>query len=132
MEIAIALSLTATCDGADFLLQVTRVDRYFHIEHADQLHALIKHRDVGGADLLALNVEHAIRHRQRVHDVGSSDHSAGERFIEPQGVRFVNRHYDVTHASTLFTHPRLRLRGAEPAGPDGEQRGTEHYRRAKQ
>src|SRR5262249_16380539 len=121
-------SLTAACDGADFLLQVARVDSDLHIEHADRLHALIKHRDVGGADLLALNVEHAIRHRQRVHDVGRSDYGAGERFIELQGVRFVERHYDVPHAATLFTHPRLRLSGAKPAGPDHERRGNEDYR----
>jgi len=69
-------------------------------------------------DLLALNVEHAVRHRQRVDDVGRSDHSAGELFIEPQGARFVKRHYDMLHAATLFTHPRSRLGGAEPAGPD--------------
>ena len=34
---------TAARDGADLLLQVAGVDRDLHVEHADQLHALIKH-----------------------------------------------------------------------------------------
>src|SRR6266481_5012744 len=34
---------TAACDGADLLLQVAGVDRDLDVEHADQLHALIKH-----------------------------------------------------------------------------------------
>src|SRR5437667_12691240 len=33
----------AACDEADLLLQVAGVDRDLHVEHADQLHALIKH-----------------------------------------------------------------------------------------
>src|SRR5439155_1400366 len=113
---------TIAGDGADLLLQIAGVDRDLHVEHADQLHALIKYRDVGGADLLALNVEHAIRHRQRVHDVGRSDHSAGERLVEPQRARFVKHHDNVPRATTLFTYPRLRLSGAQGAGPEHEQR----------
>src|SRR5262249_33981725 len=69
------------------------------------------------------------REWEGVHNVGRSDHSAGERFIEPQGARFVNRHYDVPHAAALFTHLRLRLSGAEPAGPNHEPRDNEDYRR---
>jgi hypothetical protein len=34
---------TAACDGANLLLQVAGVNRDLHVEHADQLHALIKH-----------------------------------------------------------------------------------------
>ena len=34
---------TAARDGADLLLQVAGVNRDLHVEHADQLHALIKH-----------------------------------------------------------------------------------------
>src|SRR6516162_11779990 len=33
---------TAVRDGADLLLQVAGVNRDLHVEHADQLHALIK------------------------------------------------------------------------------------------
>jgi hypothetical protein len=34
---------TAARDRVDLLLQVAGIDRDFHVEHADQLHALIKH-----------------------------------------------------------------------------------------
>jgi len=52
--------------------------------------------------------------------------------IESQGARFVKGYDDVPRAATLFTHPRLRLGGAEPAGPDHQQRSNKEYRREKQ
>src|SRR5262249_136537 len=53
----------------DLFLEIVGVQGDLHVDHADQLHALIEYRDVSGTDLLALNVKRAIRHRQCVDDI---------------------------------------------------------------
>src|SRR5262249_17900541 len=66
----------------DLVLQVTDINGDLHVEDADQPHALIEHGDVGRSYLLALDVEHVVRHRQRVDDVGRPYHRAGKRLVE--------------------------------------------------
>ena len=52
----------ANADGAaagartNLFLEIAGVQGDLHVDHADQLHALIEYRDVGGPNLLALNV----------------------------------------------------------------------------
>src|SRR5262249_58513339 len=62
----------------DFFLEIAGVERDVHVDHADQLHALIEYQDVGGPYLLALNVRRTIRHRHCVHDIRRPHHSAAE------------------------------------------------------
>ena len=52
----------ANADGAaagartNLFLEIAGVQGDLHVDHADQLHALIEYRNVGGPNLLALNV----------------------------------------------------------------------------
>ena len=66
----------ANADGAaagartNLFLEIAGVQGDLHVDHADQLHALIEYRNVGGPNLLALNVQpidptSAVRRRYR-------------------------------------------------------------------
>src|SRR5262249_8964869 len=104
-----AANADTTAAGArtDLFLEIAGVQGDLHVNHADQLLARIEYRDLGGPNLLALNVQRAIRHRQRVYDIWRPHHSAGERLFDPQGTRLINRDDDVPYGTTLFV---LRLR----------------------
>src|SRR5262249_49873223 len=124
-----AANADAPAAGArtDLLLQIAGVPGDLHLNHADQLHALIEYRDVGGPNLLALNVQRAIRHRQRVYDIWRPHHSAGERLFDPQGTRLVNRDHDVPYGTTLFV---LRLRPGmlqRPRCDPKQSRSDDHW-----
>ena len=65
-----------------FSCEIAGVQGHLHVDHAHQPHVRIEYRDIGSPNLLALNVQLAIRHRQRVYDIGRAHHSAGERLWE--------------------------------------------------
>ena len=79
-----AANADAAAAGArtNLFLEIAGVQGDLHVDHADQLHALIEYRDVGGPNLLALNVQPTIRHRQCVDELGRAHHRAGERLWE--------------------------------------------------
>ena len=70
---------TAAGAGANLFLEIAGVRGDLYVDHGGQLHALIEYRNVGSPNLLALNIEPAIRHRQRVDELGRAHHRAGER-----------------------------------------------------
>src|SRR5262249_23758387 len=67
----VAANADTAAPGArtDLFLKIAGVQGDLHVDHADQLHALIEHRDVSGPDLLALNLKRAIRHREWIKDI---------------------------------------------------------------
>ena len=80
--------------GPDILLQIAGIDRDLDIEDADLLHRRIEQDDVGGAGLLALDVDQVIAQRLHVDDVRRARHDRGKRRIDPEGARLVEGHLD--------------------------------------
>src|SRR5262249_40930155 len=121
LAVAAANADTAAAGArTDLFLEIAGVQGDLHVDHADQLHALIEYRDVGGPNLLALNVQGTIRHRQCVHDVWRAHNSAGERPFDPQGARLVNSDHDMPYGTTFFVL-RLRLRMRQRPRSDPKQ-----------
>src|SRR5262249_12307117 len=61
LAVAAANADTAAAGArTDLFLEIAGVQGDLHVDHADQLHALIEYRDVGGPNLLALNIQCAI------------------------------------------------------------------------
>src|SRR5205807_2649885 len=74
-------NMSAAGTRYDFFSQVFRIDHDLKIDHADDVIALIEYGQVGGANLLALDVERVVRHWQHVRDVGGADHRRRERLV---------------------------------------------------
>ncbi len=73
----------------DLVLQIAAVERHFEIDDGDKPLILVEHRHVRRADLLSLNVEPAIGHRQGIGDVRRPHDRRGEWPIDVDGSRFV-------------------------------------------
>src|SRR5205814_1358728 len=73
-----------------------------------QSHHGVKDRYVGGADLLALHVERAIAHWQRIDDIRRSNNCRRERLIEMERLGFVDGHNDMTDP-IAFIFPAVRI-----------------------
>src|SRR5262249_18795071 len=82
---------------------------HLYVQHAHQPHHIVEHRDIGGADLLALDVDRAIAHRQRIDNFGRSNDSRRERLIKLEGPGLVERDDDMAHP-VAFAPPGARLR----------------------
>ena len=82
--------------GQDIAVQRCGVGRHLEVDDGDQPLVRVEHRNVGGADLLALDIEGVVGHRQEVGDLRRADHRGGERVRERERLRLVERHREVT------------------------------------
>ena len=89
----------ASAAGArqDPAVQSVGVERNFEVDHRDQALVRVEHRNIRRADLLALDIDGVVGHRQQVGDIRRADHGGGEGTVELERLRLVERHRDVTH-----------------------------------
>src|SRR5207247_4156483 len=69
------------------------VERHFEIEDFDHPGVFIKDRHIGSPDLLSLNVDRLIAHRQHVGDIWRSNNGLGKRPLDANRAGFIH-YYD--------------------------------------